>query len=715
MTNSPLSPVWYRVAQLKPRLRSHAVVERRHYRGQLWYVLQDQSNARHFRFNPEAWYLIGRMNGASTLQQIWDEALEHYGEDVPSQDETIALLGRLHSSDVLHCDVPPDCEELFRRHQKSNRTRIKRRFLSPLSPRWSVLDPERMLDRHMPWVGLLFSWPAAIIWGLVVLSAVIIAGSHWTELSHNVLETISAPHNLPLLWLSFPVLKTLHELGHAFATKAWGGEVHDMGISLLVLTPVPYVDASSASAFADKRKRILVGAAGMMVELFFAAIALFLWLTVEPGTVKDLACVVMFIAGISTVLFNANPLLKFDGYHMLVDSIEIPNLATRANQYYGYLIQRYCFGVTQASTPVAASGEPAWFACYGLAAFVFRLFIAASIILFVAGKFFVIGVLLACWAGVSMLLLPLLRLLQFLFRSPRISRQRIRAVLCSISAAAVATSLVGFLPMPFWTRVDGVVWMPEQAQVRAGVDGNITQLLATPGEQVDAQQSLFHSEDPFLSYQVKILRAQVAELNARHHALASSNRVEANILVEELESVRAQLEQAEQQLGKLVANAPSAGTFIVQDADDLPGRFVHQGELLGYVAQLADTSVRVAVSQADIDLVRHQTEAVQIRFYSDKNRSVAARIEREVPAAIYQLPSKVLGSQGGGQFLVDPADDKGRRVQQQVFQLELALLDEVPAALYGERVQVRFDHGALPLARQWYRRGRQLFLRSFGV
>jgi putative peptide zinc metalloprotease protein len=275
--------------------------------------------------------------------------------------------------------------------------------------------------------------------------------------------------------------------------------------------------------------------------------------------------------------------------------------------------------------------------------------------------------------------------------------------------------MVFYMPVPFWTRVDGVVWMPEQAQVRAGVDGNITRVLAEPGQQVDARQSLFQSDDPFLSHQVKIQEARVAELTARQLAVVHEDRVEADILQEELQSAKAELARARQQLGKLVATAPGAGTFIAPGAVDLPGRFVRQGELLGYVAQLADTSVRVAVSQADIGLVRQQTEAVHIRFYSDRNRAVTARVRREVPAGNFRLPSKVLGTEGGGQFLTDPADEEGRRVQQQVFQLELALLDEIPVSYYGERVQVRFDHGTLPLAQQWYRRGRQLFLRSFGV
>ena len=137
--------------------------------------------------------------------------------------------------------------------------------------------------------------------------------------------------------------------------------------------------------------------------------------------------------------------------------------------------------------------------------------------------------------------------------------------------------------------------------------------------------------------------------------------------------------------------------------------------MLGYVARLEDTNVRVVISQADISLVREKTRDVQIMFTSQSGRAVAARIQREIPAANFDLPSSVLGSAGGGKIQVDPTDEHGRRAQQQVFQLELAFSEEIPRAYFGERVQVRFDHGSAPLAQQWYRRGRQLFLRSFGV
>jgi putative peptide zinc metalloprotease protein len=709
------STSWYRVAELKPRLRSHAVVEPRYYRGELWYVLQDEVTARHFRFTPTAWYLIAQMDGTRKLQEIWDATRAKFGEGgAPTQEETIHLLSRLHSTDILHCDVPPDIQELFRRHLTVKRA-SRKKYLNPLSLRWSLLDPENALQRAMPLVKPLFSWPAATLWLLVVTSALVLAASHLTELGTHIIGTALSPHNWILLWFLFPLIKGLHELGHAFAVKAWGGEVHSMGVALLVLTPVPFVDASAASGFPKKSSRILVSAAGMVVELFLASLALFLWLLVEPGLVRDAAAVVMFIAGVSTVLFNANPLLKFDGYYILVDAIEIPNLASRANRFYGYLVQRYVFKLQEARSPASEPGESAWFACYGVAAFCYRILIAVSIILFMAGNYFFIGVILAVWAGATMLFLPLYKIVLYLLTSPLIARQRTRAVTTSFAAALGLAALIFLLPMPFSTRVDGVIWMPDHAQVRAGVAGNITDILATPGGQVTADTELFASEDPFLAHRVRILTTQAQEMNSRYLAAQSTDRVQAEIIAEELENKRAELNQAQQRVRKQIATAPAAGTFIVPQAADLPGRYVKQGQLLGYVARLEDTNIRVVVTQADISLVRDLTHDVQISFNSQPGHSVGARIEREIPAAGFQLPSKVLGSAGGGKILVDPTDEKGQRAQQQVFQLELALLDPIPRAYFGERVQVRFDHGSAPLATQWYRLGRQLFLRSFGV
>jgi putative peptide zinc metalloprotease protein len=340
VSDALFSPSWYRVAALKPRIRAHAVIHRHAYRDKVWFVLQDHAAGRSHRFSPAAHHFIGLMDGERTVQQMWEAASAHLGDAAPTQEEVIRLLGQLHSADALLCDVPPDSMEVFRRHQRHERMEWRRRLWTPLALRFPLIDPDRFLERTLPVVRPLFGWLGALLWLAVVGTGMVLAASHWTDLTENVMDRVLAPQNLLLLWLVYPAVKALHELGHAYATKRWGGEVHEIGIMLLVLTPVPYVDASASWGFRDKYQRMVVGAAGIGVELFLGSLALFVWLSVEPGAVSSVAYNVMLISGISTLLFNGNPLLRFDGYYVLADAIEIPNLGTRANKYLGYLFQR---------------------------------------------------------------------------------------------------------------------------------------------------------------------------------------------------------------------------------------------------------------------------------------------------------------------------------------------------------------------------------------
>ena len=278
MSESLFSSSWYRVAGLTPRLRSHARIHRQRYRGQIWYVLQDLSTEKFHRFSPPSYFMVGLMDGRRTIQEIWDQAMTQLGDDAPTQDQMIQLLSQLHAADVLQCDVPPDTAELFRRGEKQRRKQWQSRLFSVFSWRFPLIDPERFLQRFLPVARPLFSWAGALLWLLVVIPAVALAVMHWPDLTENIIDQVLTPQNLLVIWLLFPVLKLLHEFGHGFAVKRFGGEVHGMGIMILVLTPVPYVDASSAWSFREKWKRVVVGAAGMVVELFLASLALFVWL-----------------------------------------------------------------------------------------------------------------------------------------------------------------------------------------------------------------------------------------------------------------------------------------------------------------------------------------------------------------------------------------------------------------------------------------------------
>lgn len=715
MTASLFSPSWYRAAGLQPRLRSHAEIYRHHYRGQLWYVLHDRLSGRQHRFSPAAHYVIGLMDGRRTFQQIWEIATEHLGDDAPTQDEMIRLLGQLHGSDLLLCDVPPDSAELFQRHQKHRRLKWKQQWLSPFSLRFPLWDPERFLERWRFLAVPVFGWAGAAVWLAVVGAAAVAGASHWTDLTENITDLVLAPSNLLLLFVVYPIIKFLHELGHAFATKRWGGEVHELGVMLLVFMPVPYVDASAASAFRDKKRRMTVGAAGMMVELFLAAIALFVWLNVEPGLVRSVAFNVILIGSVSTLFFNANPLLRFDGYFIFADAIEVPNLAARANQYLTYLVQRHVFGVTQAESPPASRGERLWFALYGVAAFCYRLMVAFVIILFIAEKFFFIGVVLALWGVATMLVLPLAKGVRFVLSSPAIHQQRARAVSMTAGFLVVSVGFLVLFPLPLNTRAEGVVWLPEKSYVRAATAGFARRLLKEPDTFVRQGEALIETDDPLAAIRRDALAYRLKELEARYDAAWPADLSKAQVLKEAMSAVRAELERATENVDNLIIRSPCDGVLVVPHAQDMADQWLKQGQVVAYVMQYPVTTVRAVVSQDRIGLVRLRTQGVDIRPAADVGTRYAASVQREVPAATDELPSPALARDGGGNIATHPGAEHGARAFEPIFQLDLKIVDGYDLRGLGSRVFVRFDHGTEPLAVQWYRNGRQLFLRKYGV
>jgi putative peptide zinc metalloprotease protein len=715
MTTSLYSPSWYRVAGLKPRLRSHVEIHRHTYRGDLWYVLQDHASGRFQRFTPAAYLLIGLMDGNRSGQEIWEAARARLGEDAPTQEEMIRLLSQLHAVDIMQCDVPPDTAELLKRFEKTQHSKWKQNARNPLAMRFSLLDPERFLVRSQWLVRPLFSWVGAILWLFVVGVAVVLAGVHWPELTENLTDRVLAPQNLLLIWLVFPFLKAFHEFGHAFVIKLLGGEVHEMGMMLLVLTPVPYVDASSASAFHSKWERVVVGAAGMAVELFIAALALFLWIVVEPGPVRVVAYNIILIAGVSSLLFNGNPLLRYDAYYILGDLLEIPNLGPRGLRYLGFLIQRYLFGLRDEEPPLSAPGERVWFVIYTLSAFVYRIFLYAAIISFIAGKFFIIGVLMAIWAVLSMIVYPLAKALKFLFSSPKLARNRAKAILVTGLIVGCILAAVTLVPVPLGTVSEGVMWIPEQCFLRAGTEGFVERLIARPGARVKPGDPLIECSDPLLPAQIRVLESKLNELKALYESQIFSDRVQAQITQEEMENVRGQLDDARQRAGELTIHSQASGAFLVPNPQDLPGRFVRRGELVGYVVDPSVITARVIVLQADVDLVRQRTRAVQVRLPEKISTIVPAVLKREVPAATDQLPGRALGQMGGGTIAIDPRDTTGLKAFQKNFLFDIELPPSIRLFQVGARVHVRFDHGDEALIWRWYRSLRQLLLKKFYV
>ncbi len=714
MSESLFSQSWYRVAPLKPRLRSHVQIYKHAYRGQDWFVIQDRFTGRHHRFSPEAYQLIGLMDGRRTLGQIWETACARLGDHMPTQDETIGLLSGLFRSDLLQTCALPDFTDLQERRRRGKRSLLMTNLLSPMSVRFPLIDPDRFLSASLPFMlPFLGTW-ALLVWAMLVGSGVVLAALHWPDLAGDFSDSLMSLENLLLISLVYPILKIIHEFGHAFLVKKWGGEVHEMGIMLLVFMPIPYVDASSSLAFEDKRKRMLIGGAGILIELFLAALALLVWLNVEPGAVRATAYNVMLIAGVSTVLFNGNPLLRFDAYYVLADFLEIPNLGQRSNRYLGFLCQRHLLGVSQAENPAGSPGEAVWLFVYALASFVYRIFISVRIILFVAGKFFFIGLGLALWVAAAMVIGPVWRVGNYLIKDIHMQRKRVRIGLMVVLPLALLISALLFLPVPLYTSCEGVTWAPDESRVFAAADGFVTDVLVPSGSRVVPGTPLMRSENPELDTQVRFLEARFEEYQTRYQVSFLGDRTETVLMKEALARLEAELNHARQRREALLLRSSSTGIFVLPDAVDVTGRFYRRGMPLGYVLDSGRMRVRALIPQDDIERVRNDTHSVEIRLAENVGETIPASVIREVPAASRILPSLAFSIEGGGLYAIDPREPDYPQVLERLFQFDI---QPARAATFKveERVFVRFEHSPEPLAWRWFRAFRRLLLSHFSI
>ena len=713
MSGSLFSSSWYKVAGLKVRLRKHAKIHRHVYRDKVWYVLQDHATGKFQRFSPQAYQIIGMLDGKKTLQQIWDGACQSLGDELPSQDEVISLISQLNRANVIQTDALPDIEQLQRRRLQESRSKILQQLKSPLSIRIPMLDPETFLAGTM-WIGRgIFSKAGAFIWMLSIVIGVMLAVINWSALTENMTDRLLAMENILLIALVYPFVKVFHELGHAYAVKRWGGEVHEMGVMLLVLFPVPYVDASAATAFRNKYQRMVVGAVGIMAELMLSAVAMIVWVMVEPGIVRALAFNVMLIGGFSTLLFNGNPLLRFDAYYVLADYLEIPNLGSRGNNQFGYLCKRYLFKVAGVKPLAQSKSESFWLVAYAATAYVYRLFVMVAISLFVASQYFFVGVLLACWSVWSSLILPVIKMMAKPMSDPQLRPRRKRILLVSGAMVAALVWLLMFLPVAYKTSTEGVLYVPQQAYIRASVSGFVTQMSIENGDSVVPGQQLLSMSAPDLMAQAAVIKAQLLEAQARYQG-SIGDRSGADILLQELNFIAEEYRRLEERMAGLTVLSRVAGEFVAVTREELQGRFFQRGELLGYVIDYATLPLAVMISEDNIDRVRQQSRSIELRVASQPNISYPGRIIRQLPSSTKLLPSATLSTEGGGKIILDPKREQQLQSYQSYFRLELA----APKAIkkrFDERVYVLIEHDPEPIFWRWYRATRRVFLRQFDV
>jgi putative peptide zinc metalloprotease protein len=708
MSETTLSPLWYRVADLTPRLKPYVRVRRRMYRGQPWHVLSDPIACRYHLVDGAAYEIIGRFDGVRTVQQIWESVCAQNPVSAPTQAETIDMLVRLGRRDLFHSGAVPDLDQQHRdRRQETMRRRMA--GLNPLSFRVPLGNPSAWLARLAPRLSFCFGPTAAALWALLVVVGLIAAGSHFGELRASAAEGLLTPSFLALAWFCYPIMKLLHELGHALALHHWRGEVRQVGVAFLVLLPVPYIDASAASGLGSRAQRMAVSAAGIMVETGLAALAVLVWIAVEPGVVRDICLTVATIGGVSTLLVNANPLLRFDGYHILTDAASLPNLAPRSMEHWRYLLRRYLLRVAAAHSPGATRGERVWLCLYAPLSVGYQFWLSATVLLWLAERSPVMAALCAAGLGVALVGRPGFRALRYLASANELGSRRHHAI--GIAATAALALLLAFtvVPLPLSTTADGIVWVPEHAAVRAATEGFVDRVHVESGTDVRRGDLLVTLRNEALQAELAQAEAQLADAQATYWRAVQAGVADAQRLAGDVTRYESDTDRLRTRVSQLALNAGTDGIFVMPKALDLPGAFMQKGELLAYVVAPEAADVRVAVPQDRAVLLRERTRAVSLRTVEDPTQEFEGTLCNDLPQAGYDVPSAALTSFGGGQIVADPADRRGLRTREPVALCELSV-PQLGTSRLGGHVLVRFDHGFEPLGTQLARRLRQLLL-----
>ena len=723
-----LSEHWYAVRFLRPRLREGVQPLHRWLRGRAWILLLDPVTQRFHRMTPAVWRVLQLLDGRRTLDEVWaaacavpaqaaagDPRANSGSPVVISQHELVQLMASLYANDLLQTQVSPDAGEVFERFQKQSRARFKQNWLNPLSIRLPLLHPDAWFERRAPLARWLFTWAVLALWLALVLPAAALAWQHWGRLTDNLSDRVLAASNVLLLWFIYPLVKAVHETAHGLAVKAFGGSVREIGLMLVALTPVPYVDATSSYGFPSKWARALVAAAGIMAELALGAVAVYVWLSAEPGLVTAVAFNVILIAGVSTLLVNGNPLMRYDGYFVLCDLLEVPNLAQRSTEYCTYLLDRYGFGARDARPPQQADGERLLMLFYGLVSPVYRLMITFGLIWFVASEYLFVGAVMAVMAAWSALVMPLWKGWKHLIKGNTLARRREQAMRRTALVLTLLALFIGLVPLPFNSVHQAVVWVPDEAIVRAVAAGHVRRAAVQPGQQVVAGDLLLTLDNPALIAEAGVAAAGLAQAQAqlRKAEVDSPARVEA--LRAELGSRSAKLADVNSRVTGLDVRAAGAGRWAPRAETDLSGRHVKRGEVLGFVVSGPSATVRTAITQEDRDLVQSRVTAVEVRLAHALDRPVGARLMRQVPGGEFELVSPALGTSGGGEIAVDPGRPGGLHTLRRVFDVEVRMDRASPTAVFGDRAYVRFDLGSAPLGWQWFLRLRQVFLAQLHV
>jgi putative peptide zinc metalloprotease protein len=714
------------------RMRADLEFVQQTWQGRACWVIKDPLALKYYRFEEEEYAILSWLDGKTSLSELQERFEREFAPQKLTIPPLQQLLTMLHRSNLLVSLAAGQGESLHERQEQRAKQKFWAAASNPLAFKVRGIDPDALLTILTHYFGWLFA-PLALIAGIwLALSAGLLIAVQWQDFSNRLpgFREFFSVNNWLLLAVIMSLVKILHEFGHGVSCRRYGGQCHELGLMLLVFTPCLYCNVTDAWIIPSKWRRAMIGAAGMYVELLLAAACTWIWWFTQPGLVNHLCINTMFVCTVSTLMFNANPLMRYDGYYILCDLLEIPNLRQKATSLVQSKAAAWVLGLPERNDPFLPVRGRLWFVLFCVASTLYGWLVTFSVLWFLTQVFkpyglAVLGQGLVLVTIVLMVLLPVWRLVQQLKIPGRRQRMKpTRVVVSSVAAAGVIAAIV-LVPLPHWIAVP-VLLQPRGAEaIYVEVPGEVVEVWQDHGA-VHQGQPLARLTNLDAQIAAQKLRARRDELAAKIDGLRQRAHTDTQAILElsqteeALAAVTEQLQQRETELRKLTIVAPFAGQFLPppERSDSASkvtlaswhgrplaaknrGAYLEKGTLLGKLTPTGQFEAVLAIDENAMEFVR-PGQRVEILLDQWPGLKLRGSIEHLSEQPWNALPPG-LSSKSGGRIATHTGADGAEHPLSETFQASVPLAETDDRwAAEGTGI-ARIDAGSLTLAQHAWR------------
>lgn len=680
-------------------LREDLEVTRHLFRGEASYIIRDPLTFESQHFSRSDYEVLTRIEASSSLSQVFDSLVSTGVLKLDDEEDYYRFIMSLHRLGFLRLPLSDD-KLLYRRYQAREEAKKRARLRGFLFLRIPLWNPDAFLNRTYHLIRPLFSQTFFVVWLLIISAALFVAYARWDELVQPV-QGLLVVKNLPLIWITLIGLKVFHEMGHAYACKHYGGQVPEMGAFLVLFTPCAYMDASTSWGFTQKRQRIMVSLAGMYFESMIAAAAVFVWALTEDSLIRAAAYNVIFLAGVVTVLFNINPLVRYDGYYLLSDWLEIPNLWRKSTQHILARAKRILLGIKP--TRVAENWRlRVTLTSYGLAAIGYRITLMFTIAAILITKMRTVGLVLSGIFLGGVFLKLAFRLTTYLWYAEETKGRRARGVMLSTLVFVVLPMLAAFVPIPSYVHASAVISAKRETVIRIKTPGFVVSLNTQIDQPIKKGQVVIKLTNDFVWEEVVDAQARTRVSNLKINECRTTNPTR----VSQQQAISVMLQQnlrkIQQQFEDLTVTADYPGKVVTCLDLRTIGSFLPKGAPVATIVS-GKHQARVLLTEDQIARVSLRTgDEVVLRASSAPSQTIKGRIHSTAPAGSRMIKYPALTQVGGGEIMVHP---ESGQAEQPYFEVIVDLLGE-PSTMppYGTTGTIRMTAEPKPVVTALARR-----------